>query len=94
MSDLVSRFPRAEGVLDRGLRQAARELLLAQASDWPFILRTGTSPEYARRRVKQHLLRFIRLYDQLTQTSLDEPWLSRVETQDNLFPDIDCRYWR
>ncbi len=31
----------------RALKQAARELLLAQSSDWPFILRTGTSPEYA-----------------------------------------------
>ena len=50
----------------RALRQAARELLLAQASDWPFILRAGTSPDYARRRVKDHLLRFIALHDQLT----------------------------
>ena len=41
------------------------ELLLAQSSDWPFILRTGTSPEYARRREKDHLLRFNTLYQQL-----------------------------
>jgi 1,4-alpha-glucan branching enzyme len=94
MTELVGRFTQPSALEQRALKQAAREVLLAQASDWPFILRTGTSPEYARRRVKQHLLRFIRLYDQLTQTSLDEPWLSRVEMQDNLFPDINCRYWR
>ena len=58
-------------------KQAARELLLAQASDWPFILRAGTSPDYARRRVKDHLLRFIALHDQLTATSVDEKWLRR-----------------
>ena len=53
---------------ERALKQAARELLLAQASDWPFILRTGTSPDYARKRVKDHLLRFIALHEQLTTT--------------------------
>src|SRR5204863_9624198 len=52
-------------LLDRALRQAGRELLLAQASDWPFILRTGTSPEYARKRVTEHLLNFSKLYEHL-----------------------------
>jgi 1,4-alpha-glucan branching enzyme len=78
----------------RALRQAARELLLAQSSDWPFILRAGTSPDYARRRVKDHLLRFIALHDQLTSTSLDEAWLHQVETRDNIFPAADWNYWR
>jgi 1,4-alpha-glucan branching enzyme len=78
---------------ERAIRQAARELLLAQTSDWPFILRTGTSPEYARKRVKEHLLRFTRLYEQLTTAQLDEDWLKQVEWRDNLFPDVDYRYW-
>ena len=76
------------------LKQAARELLLAQASDWPFILRAGTSPDYARRRVKDHLLRFIALHDQLTATSVDEKWLAEIEARDNLFPDVDWNYWK
>jgi 1,4-alpha-glucan branching enzyme len=80
-------------ILERALKQAGRELLLAQASDWPFILRTGTSPGYARQRVKLHLLRFTRLYDQLTAASLNESWLASVEAADNLFPDLDYRYW-
>jgi len=78
----------------RALKQAARELLLAQASDWPFILRAGTSPDYARRRVKDHLLRFIALHDQLTATSVDEKWLAEIESRDNLFPDVDWNYWK
>ena len=78
---------------ERALKQAARELLLAQASDWPFIMRTGTSPDYAKRRVKDHLLRFIALHDQLTSTSIDEVWLSNLEQLDNIFPNIDYRYW-
>jgi len=78
----------------RALRQAARELLLAQSSDWPFILRAGTSPDYARRRVKDHLLRFISLHDQLTSTSIDEKWLHEIESRDNIFPSADWNYWR
>jgi 1,4-alpha-glucan branching enzyme len=78
---------------ERALKQAGRELLLAQASDWPFILRTGTSPEYAKRRVKEHLLRFIALHEQLTSTSIDERWLETVEQIDNIFPAVDHRYW-
>jgi len=78
---------------DRALKQAARELLLAQASDWPFILRTGTSPEYARRRVKDHLLRFSKIYEQLTASKVDEAWLKEVELKDNIFPEVNYRYY-
>ncbi len=77
----------------RALNQAARELLLAQSSDWPFILRTGTSPDYARKRVKDHLLRFNALYEQLRGRSVDETALSGLEQTDNLFPEINFRYW-
>lgn len=94
MAELAQRFPRADGLTARALRQAARELLLAQASDWPFILRANTSPEYARRRVKDHLLRFLSLYDQLTRTGIREADLQAMEARDNLFPEVDWTYWR
>jgi 1,4-alpha-glucan branching enzyme len=93
MTDLTRLYPRATGLAQRALQQAAREILLAQASDWPFILRTGTSPEYATKRVKEHLLRFHALHEQLTNTRIDEAWLSRIEWLDNLFPDLDYRYF-
>ena len=93
MTELARQFPAATGLKLRALKQAGRELLLAQSSDWPFILRTGTSPDYARKRVKDHLLRFIALHEQLTTTCIDEPWLARIESLDNIFPDIDYRYW-
>jgi 1,4-alpha-glucan branching enzyme len=94
MTELANQYPQAQGLVARTLRQAARELLLAQASDWPFILRAKTSPEYARRRVKDHLLRFIALYEQLTVTGTNEAWLNEIESRDNLFPDVDWNYWR
>ena len=93
MTELARKFSGAGPLAQRALKQAARELLLAQASDWPFILRTGTSPDYARRRVKDHLLRFVALHEQLTTTRVDEKWLGRVEWLDNIFPDVNYRYW-
>ncbi len=93
MTQLARRFAHPTALQQRALQQAARELLLAQASDWPFILRTGTSPDYARKRVKDHLLRFIALHEQLTSTRVDEKWLSDVEWRDNLFPEVNYRYW-
>jgi 1,4-alpha-glucan branching enzyme len=57
-------------------------------------LRAGTSPDYARRRVKDHLLRFIALHEQLTETKVDEKWLREVEARDNLFPDVDWTCWK
>jgi 1,4-alpha-glucan branching enzyme len=78
---------------NRALKQAARELLLAQASDWPFIIHTGTIPDYARDRLKNHLLNFNALYDQLTGPGVNEEQLARLENADNIFPEIDFRYW-
>lgn len=93
MTEVARRFPRPNPLQARALRQAARELLLAQASDWPFILRTGTSPDYARQRVEDHLRHFTTLFEQLVKGQLNEPWLAQVEQGDNLFPDLDYRYW-
>lgn len=93
MTELARKFPDATGLQLRALRQAARELLLAQSSDWPFILRTGTSPDYARKRVKDHLLRFLSLYEQLTINTVDEAGLKKLEATDNVFPNLDYLYW-
>ena len=87
------RTPLPGPLLERALQQAGRELLLAQASDWPFILRTGTSPGYARTRVTDHLLRFSKIHDQLVVGQLDEEWLAQIESQDNIFPDLNFRYF-
>ncbi len=93
MSELVSEFPAPTPLEARALKQAARELLLAQSSDWPFILRTGTNPDYARRRVKEHILRFIKIFEQLRGGQIDEAWLADLEHTDNLFVNVESNYW-
>ncbi len=52
---------------------------------------TGTHTSYAVKRTKDHLLRFTRLYEEIKSDSVDESWLAGIESQDNLFPDIDYR---
>jgi 1,4-alpha-glucan branching enzyme len=84
----------APAPVQRVLRQMARELLLAQASDWAFILRNKTMPEYATRRTLSHLRRFRHLAYMLKDSRIDEGWLARVETTDNLFAEADWRLYR
>jgi 1,4-alpha-glucan branching enzyme len=77
----------------RALAQMARELLLAQSSDWAFLMKTGTAKNYASKRTKDHLLRFTRLYDQVRAELIDEPFLADCEQRDNIFPQIDWRIY-
>jgi 1,4-alpha-glucan branching enzyme len=93
MVELAGRAPDASGLAHRALNQAARELLLAQSSDWAFIMKTGTMVEYAHKRTKEHITRFNRLYDDITQGKINEQWLGEIEHRDNIFPDIDYRVY-
>jgi len=76
---------------ERALNQAARALLLAQSSDWPFIMKTGTAVDYAYGRIRDHIARFHWLADGIESNNIDEKKLSALETMDNIFPDIDFR---
>ena len=91
MVDLAALYPEAGGVLKRALNQAARELLLAQSSDWPFILKMGTAVEYARERLVEHIGRFNFLVQQLEKGPIDEETLRETEYRDNIFPHLDYR---
>jgi 1,4-alpha-glucan branching enzyme len=78
---------------DRVLKQLARELLLAQSSDWAFLMKSGTAREYATKRTIDHLARFNRLHDQLVTNTVDEESLRECESRDNLFPNVNWRYY-
>jgi 1,4-alpha-glucan branching enzyme len=93
MESLAAKATQLDPLRRRALAQAGRELLLAQASDWPFIIRTGTSPGYATRRVKAHLLRFGKLCDEIEAGRIDVIALDEIEAADNIFPKLDYRSW-
>ncbi|HUX12886.1 MAG TPA: 1,4-alpha-glucan branching protein domain-containing protein, partial [Spirochaetia bacterium] len=94
MMELVERFPDDHGLKERALNQAAREVLLSQASDWPFIMRAGTTVSYATKRVKEHIMNFQRIYESLGRGNVGTEWLTKLEKKDNLFPKIDYRIFR
>ncbi len=73
----------------RALRQAARELLLAQASDWAFQIYQNTAPDYAARRFRAHLRRFNALAEQIERGPINLEQLAEIERRDNLFPELD-----
>jgi len=89
MIELAQKFPNASGVLQRALNQAARELLLAQSSDWAFIMTTGTMVEYAEKRTRDHIINFSNLYGQILSNSIDENYLKSLEEKNNIFPSIN-----
>ncbi len=75
----------------RALNQAARSILLAQASDWPFIMKSGTTRDYARKRITSHLARFNYLHDSIRKNAINERYLLALEMMDNIFPGVDFR---
>jgi 1,4-alpha-glucan branching enzyme len=93
MVELAGDYPDAGGLLERALKQAGRELLLAQSSDWAFIMSTGTMVEYAVRRTKNHILNFLRLHNEIRANRIDEGWLSHLEYVNNIFPELNYRYY-
>ncbi|MDH7578016.1 MAG: DUF1957 domain-containing protein [Bacillota bacterium] len=93
MVELARTYPSALGTRRRALNQAARELLLAQSSDWPFIMHTKTVVGYAKQRLQDHLGRFQVLYRQLKHNCLDQEFLTRVERLDPIFPQLDYRIY-
>jgi len=78
----------ATGLSLRALNQAGRELLLAQASDWAFMINSGSMEEYADARTRTHLLSFQRLKQQLESGAIDAAWLENLEGRDNIFPEL------
>ncbi len=82
---------RVPALRHRALNQCVRELLLAQSSDWPFIISNGTSEGYATRRVKDHVSRFHYLADSIENNAINAEYLYALEQIDNIFPNADYR---
>lgn len=95
MESLIADYPDADGDLERVLAQAARELLLLQSSDWPFLVTTGQANEYAIQRFNEHVERFNQMADLAESGAvLDDDSakaLDALEDLDNPFPAIDYR---
>jgi len=94
MTELAERFPDDTGLKERALNQAAREILLAQSSDWPSMLYKQDSTEYARTQAENALRNFTTIYEALGSNYISTEWLTTLERRHNIFPNINYRVFR
>lgn len=83
-----------ENTLYRALNQCCRELLLAQSSDWAFIMKADTMVDYAVLRTKRHLHNFTTLTEGVKRGNVDQEELNKLEKRNNIFPDIDFKLYK
>ena len=90
----------AKGLAKEICEQAARELLLAEASDWQFLISTFSAKDYAEARFDDHIERFNQLYEMAirvheggTLKATEEEFLKDCQVKDAPFPEIDLNYW-
>ena len=93
MESLAAHYVRPSENEKLVLNQAARELLLLESSDWPFLVTTGQAREYAIQRFSQHLERFNKLADSLEINRPGVDFARELYELDKVFPDIDYRWY-
>jgi 1,4-alpha-glucan branching enzyme len=82
------------------LSWAGRELLLLQASDWPFVVENSSALDYGIKRFSLHSTRFdraIEIAESLAagraMSPVQESQLAEMKTHDSVFPEIDLNWW-
>jgi len=83
---------------ERILKQIARELILMEGSDWPFLLYTKQAKEYANQRFHHHHQRFNKLLwaakDFNDKKRLPLETLEEIESIDSCFQNINIKYFK
>ena len=74
------------------LKQAARELLLMESSDWEFLITTFQARDYGVLRFKEHLDRFNSLKNAVEGNGTAD--LHGIQQIDNLFPELDISVYK
>lgn len=92
---------REDEQLQAFLRQAGRELLLLQASDWQFLISTHGAPDYAAHRLVAHHTDFNHVAELAERWARqdclsDEDWqyFGSLCGRDDIFEDIDPQWWQ
>ncbi|NGQ93753.1 DUF1957 domain-containing protein [Brevibacillus sp. SYP-B805] len=93
MVELVQTHPAPTPLQERVLKQAARELMLAQSSDWAFIMDNQTMVDYAVGRTHDHLTRFRQLSGWLRTGETDPAALTAMEQENQIFPNLLPKFY-
>ena len=103
MGDLVAladQEPASEDLTSL-LKQLARVLMLLSASDWQFLITSGTAVDYASSRLKQHYDDFQHLAklarkaaDGQTLSDHDRHFMETCHSRDRIFDEVDPSWFR
>lgn len=88
MIEMAKRYKNPTTLERRILNQMARELLLADSSDWAFLITVGTAIDYATERQNFHINAFNLLYESLQDKTINKKFLEYLEERDSIFPEI------
>lgn len=89
MVELSDRFPDQQSLKQRFLNQAAREVLLSMAGDWPYLLHNRANEEFAKNQLRSHIANFNVVYENMCKNAVNTEWLVKAESRDAIFPKID-----
>ena len=93
MIDLAERFPNDQGLKERTLNMAAKEVLLAQSMDWPLMVDAQISPEYAAEQYRDHIAAFTAVYESLGAGSIGTEQLIKREKEYPIFKEMNYRFF-
>ncbi|MDD3150062.1 MAG: DUF1957 domain-containing protein, partial [Candidatus Gastranaerophilales bacterium] len=77
--------------MHKALNQLAREILLLQSSDWPFLITTWQARDYAAERFREHQERFEKLANMIENNTINMDYVNELKSIDNPFDEIDYR---
>ncbi|MCR5290831.1 MAG: DUF1957 domain-containing protein [Treponema sp.] len=91
MVELAGFFPNDTGLKARLLNLGARELMLAQSSEWAKMIHEGRNPEYATKRFVDSILAFSQVFESLGSNKVSTEWLTTIEQLHPIFPWMNYR---
>lgn len=91
MITLTERFPSENSLKERLLNMAAKQLLLAQSSEWSAMINEGKFPDLVERIFTEEILDFSRVFDALASNSVSTEWLTHCERENEIFPWLNYR---
>ena len=101
MLTLLRQLPwRDNAPIQQMLQRAGRQLLLMQASDWPFVIHSKGAVDYGIQRFAGHATRFDRMTAIAASLSagnpldsLQEVQIAEADAHDDIFAEIDLNWW-
>lgn len=89
LEELLYRFGKILHANQPAMQQCARELMLAAASDWQFMISTGSYPDYAHSRFEEHITAAATILDMIEKKKTNSEYINARFGKYPIFEDID-----